>query len=82
MFCISLDYELAWGLDRNYIDNGYIKNLKNAKYAANEIFETLNRYNVKATWGCVGLLYTQDHKAQLKNISNFFILLLYILLIY
>lgn len=71
MFCISLDYELAWGLDKNYIDSGYIHNLKNAKHAANEIFETLNKHNVKATWGCVGLLFTHDHKAQLQNISKF-----------
>ena len=67
MFCISLDFELAWGLDEVDISNGYLKNLINAKQAAKEIYFTLDKYDMKATWACVGLLMEEEQ----ENHENF-----------
>jgi peptidoglycan/xylan/chitin deacetylase (PgdA/CDA1 family) len=59
VFCISLDFELAWGLNISDVKGPYKNNLIGAKNAALKINELFNKYGIKATWGVVGSIYTE-----------------------
>jgi hypothetical protein len=60
MFCISLDFELAWGQDHDFAKKHYLPNLQGAKNAATQILKTFEEYEISATWACVGALYVDN----------------------
>lgn len=59
-FVISLDLELIWGqLDQKNWD-GYKQNVINGRIAIFDILKLFDRYNIHATWACVGFMATES----------------------
>jgi peptidoglycan/xylan/chitin deacetylase (PgdA/CDA1 family) len=56
---LSLDFELHWGVFDTYGDN-YDERIMGARVAIPKILELFKRYDVKATWATVGLLFNES----------------------
>ena len=58
-FVISLDFELHWGVFDSYGDT-YEANILGVRKAIPKILELFEKYDVKATWATVGLLFNES----------------------
>ncbi len=57
VFIISLDLELYWGVrDKKQIEE-YKDNLLGVREVVPRLLELFNKYNIHATWACVGFLF-------------------------
>ncbi|MBR9789253.1 MAG: hypothetical protein GYB40_15105 [Vibrionaceae bacterium] len=68
-FCISLDYELIWGM-HDCITEDYLVNISKANEAAKAIFDKLNKFDVKCTWAIVGLAALKGNEELLNVMSS------------
>ena len=69
-FCISLDFELFWGMrDVTSIQN-YGKNILGARRAIPHILKLFKKYRIKSTWAIVGLLTFENKKQILNNLPE------------
>ena len=55
-FTISLDFELMWGMYDVLTMQQYSKNILGGRSAIPKILQLFKKYNIHATWACVGLL--------------------------
>lgn len=56
-FVVSLDFELLWGV-RDHLDRrSYGQNILGARQAIPRILEIFQRFDIRATWATVGLLF-------------------------
>lgn len=71
VFCISLDFELVWGVfEKMKVGdkaNIYFQNTRNAIPKTLELF---NENGIQATWAIVGMLYNRDFEEWKKNIPT------------
>jgi peptidoglycan/xylan/chitin deacetylase (PgdA/CDA1 family) len=68
IFCISLDFELFWGVrDHRTIEN-YGENLRNVHIVVPRLLELFKKYNVHCTWATVGILFCNDKEELLQYI--------------
>ena len=54
---ISLDFELAWGMETAQALHGYRANIEGARIAIPKMLDLFGRYNAHVTWATVGLLF-------------------------
>jgi hypothetical protein len=59
-FVISLDFELFWGVRDRRTINDYGDNILGAREVIPEMVNLFSKYNVKATFATVGLLYCKN----------------------
>jgi len=70
IFCISLDFELNWGIfEKNDIDNR-VKYFNNTLKSIPETLYLFEKYNIHATWASVGFLFFKNKIELLSNIPN------------
>jgi peptidoglycan/xylan/chitin deacetylase (PgdA/CDA1 family) len=60
VFCISLDFELFWGVRDTRTIKDYETNLRNVHIVVPRLLEMFKRYNVHCTWATVGMLFCKD----------------------
>ncbi|MBL8678078.1 MAG: polysaccharide deacetylase family protein [Myxococcales bacterium] len=61
-FVISLDFELHWGVrDHSTVDQ-YRENLLGVREAIPAMLDLFRRYEARATWACVGMLYAENKR--------------------
>ena len=65
-FTISLDFELMWGMYDLLTKQQYGKNILGGRSAIPKILQLFKKYNIHATWACVGLL-TFSNKVELQS---------------
>jgi len=68
IFCISLDFELQYGIeDFNQENlNSYKKNILGGRDTLPKILDLFKNYNIHATWGLVGMMLAEN-KDELKK---------------
>lgn len=67
VFVISLDFEMMWGgIDHNTIES-YGENIAGVWKAVPCLLSMFERYDIHATWGCVGLLARNNVKELIDN---------------
>jgi peptidoglycan/xylan/chitin deacetylase (PgdA/CDA1 family) len=67
-FCISLDFELFWGVRDHRTINSYGENLRNVHVIVPRLLELFKQYNVHCTWATVGILFCNDKEELLKHL--------------
>jgi peptidoglycan/xylan/chitin deacetylase (PgdA/CDA1 family) len=69
-FCISLDFELFWGIrDHRTIEN-YGNNLRNVHIVVPRLLELFKKYNVHCTWATVGILFCKNKEELLQHLPS------------
>lgn len=69
-FIISLDFELFWGMrDERTIDQ-YGENIKGVHKAIPRLLAIFDKYQIKATFATVGLLFFEDKVELLSNLPE------------
>lgn len=69
-FCISLDYELSWGIiEKDNLESYKITNVANAKDVANRLLNTFEEHNIRATWAIVGIMLTEGKTNLVKHMK-------------
>lgn len=63
---ISLDFELAWGVDPQRAYGSYRSNLIGVRRAIPNILELAERYGIGCTWATVGLLFFDEKEEMLS----------------
>ena len=71
VFCISLDFELHWGVFEK-IKVGDNANLyfKNTRYAIPKTLDLFSQNGIQATWAIVGMLYNRNFEEWKANIPT------------
>lgn len=64
-FVVSLDFELAWGMSRDYALGAYREHILGARRAIPRMLDLFERYGLHCTWATVGLLFF-DNKDELQ----------------
>ena len=67
-FIISLDFELMWGVRDKKDIKSYGKNIAGVQLVIPRILELFNKYDTKATFSSVGLLFFDTKKELIQNI--------------
>ena len=61
VFCISLDFELNWGVfEKMNVDNGVNVYFENTRYAIPQMLELFTAHGIQATWATVGMIYNEN----------------------
>ncbi len=61
VFCISLDFELQWGVfEKMKVDNSANNYFENTRYAIPQMLELFVDHGIHATWATVGMIYNED----------------------
>lgn len=68
--CISLDFELMWGVrDKRTIDQ-YGANIIGGRDAIPRMLDMFHRHNIRATWATVGLLFCETKEEMLASLPE------------
>jgi peptidoglycan/xylan/chitin deacetylase (PgdA/CDA1 family) len=68
---ISLDFELYWGVkDSRSIDSPYLEQIKRVKKVIPRLLDLFEKYQVKATFATVGMLFADSFTILEKTIPN------------
>ena len=62
VFVVSLDFELAWGVDGGRVREHYRANLEGVRPAIAGILDLFREFEIHATWAVVGLLFFRDRE--------------------
>ena len=61
VYCISLDFELQWGVfEKMKVDNSANNYFENTRYAIPQMLELFVDHGIHATWATVGMIYNED----------------------
>lgn len=66
IFCISLDFELYWGIQDKKTIAQYGKNVLGAWEVVPRLLQVFKKYNIHATWAVVGAMLAQNREDLLK----------------
>jgi peptidoglycan/xylan/chitin deacetylase (PgdA/CDA1 family) len=70
VFCISLDFELYWGVfEKMKIGSQADEYFQNTKNAIPKILELFKLYGIQATWATVGMIFNDNENAWQSNKS-------------
>lgn len=69
-FIISLDFELMWGVRYHMSKARYGDAILGGRQAIPEILKLFSRYEVRATWATVGLLFARTRKEMLDYLPD------------
>lgn len=68
--CISLDFELMWGVrDKRDIDS-YGANILGARDVVPRMLDLFEQHNIRATWATVGLLFCETKDEMLESMPD------------
>jgi hypothetical protein len=68
VFCISLDFELQWGVfEKIKVDNAANKYFENTRYAIPQMLELFVDHGTHATWATVGMIYNENFDMWTNN---------------
>ncbi|WP_306120529.1 MULTISPECIES: hypothetical protein [unclassified Roseitalea] len=67
-FVISLDFELLWGLRDQTDRKSYGDAIMGGRAAIPRMLDMFDRFDIRATWAIVGLLFCRD-KDELLEVS-------------
>jgi hypothetical protein len=67
VFCISLDYELLWGMKDKKSINNYGQNILGVREAIPQILSLFSNYQLAATWATVGFLFCKNRQELLAR---------------
>ena len=70
LFIISLDFELAWGMEASKAYGSYRANILGARKAIPRILALSEKNNVQCTWATVGLLFFDDKDEMIAHIPE------------
>ena len=68
--CISIDFELYWGVRDVLSLKSYGKNILIGRESVPLVLQLFNKYNVSATWAVVGMSSFPDKKTLLNHIPS------------
>ena len=61
VFCISLDFELHWGVfEKMSVDNLANRYFENTRYAIPKMLELFIEHDIHVTWATVGMMYNEN----------------------
>jgi hypothetical protein len=61
VFCISLDFELHWGVfEKMNVDNLANRYFENTRYAIPKMLELFIEHDIHVTWATVGMMYNEN----------------------
>ena len=69
-FLVSLDFELMWGVRDKETKETYGKNIIGVHKVIPELLQVFKKYEIKATFSCVGFLFFENKHELLKNIPK------------
>ena len=68
VFCISLDFELQWGVfEKMKVDNAANNYFENTRYAIPKMLELFVDHGIHATWATVGMIYNENFEMWTNN---------------
>ena len=68
VFCISLDFELQWGVfEKMKVGNQANIYFKNTRVAIPAMLELFSQHDVQVTWAIVGMIFNQNVEMWTKN---------------
>lgn len=61
VFCISLDFELQWGVfEKMTVGNPANNYFENTRFAIPQMLQLFSQYDIQVTWAIVGMIYNQN----------------------
>lgn len=68
--CISLDFELMWGVRDKRTTDQYGANVIGGREAVSQMLDIFDRHNIRATWATVGLLFCETKDEMLASLPD------------
>ena len=68
--CISLDFELMWGVRDKRTTDQYGANIIGGRDAVPRMLDKFHRHNIRATWATVGLLFCETKEEMLASLPE------------
>ena len=68
--CISLDFELMWGVRDKRTTNQYGTNIIGGRDAVRQILDMFHRNDIRATWATVGFLFCETRDEMLASLPE------------
>ena len=68
--CISLDFELMWGVRDKRTTDQYGANIIGGREAVSQMLDVFHRHNIRATWATVGLLFCETKDEMLASLPE------------
>ena len=68
--CISLDFELMWGVRDKRDINGYGANILGARDVVPCMLDLFDKHKIRATWATVGLLFCETKDEMLESMPD------------
>ena len=70
IFCVSLDFEMFWGMQDAVTLEEYGQNVINGKAEGKRQLKLFDQYGIHATWGTVGFLLAENKTQLLRYIPE------------
>ena len=68
VFCISLDFELHWGVfEKKGLDDSANRYFENTRYAIPKMLELFFEHDIQVTWATVGMIYNENIEMWINN---------------
>ena len=68
VFCISLDFELHWGVfEKKGVDDSANRYFENTRYAIPKMLELFFEHDIQVTWATVGMIYNENIEMWINN---------------
>jgi peptidoglycan/xylan/chitin deacetylase (PgdA/CDA1 family) len=68
--CISLDFELMWGVRDKRTTDQYGTNIIGGRDAVRQMLDMFNRNDIRATWATVGFLFCETREEMLASLPE------------
>ncbi|NNJ74067.1 MAG: polysaccharide deacetylase family protein [Anderseniella sp.] len=68
--CISLDFELMWGVRDKRTTDQYGANITGGRDAVRQMLDMFHRNDIRATWATVGLLFCETKEEMLASLPE------------